>query len=512
MKKLTYLLLFVISSLSVFGQSGTGWNKVNDFKSSFRDSAYFTKSVSTVYGDLKNSQVGVFNVLDYGATNGGTVEDQTAIQAAVDAASALTGSDEMGGTVIIPAGKWYITSAVTLKKWVNIQVDDNAWFNFPANYTGSMWSAQAGLSGCTVNGGNYYLYDLTPSWTLIDLRSNASAGASTVYRNTFENMWCSNVGTAMKLTVRGDGCFNANVFNNIYVEGAGIFVDFSESAGSNGMDGNMFSNCTFQFSTDYTTIGIDSLNGSWNMFNNCMFWDWENDIPTIIMGTTSSYNTFYGGGLYSVKSRLTDLGVRNQVVSDGTPLTPFSDSLVIRDFDGSTSFVDKLTLIHNGAAGTAAVPAGDIGIKLKSRSDFVGVNGSARIVAKNSANDDYGSTMVLQTHGTADNSTTYVDALTLNPLGSAQFAGSVNYVLDNSGGGNDTYTATVAGTFVYVTGKVITFHPLTLNTGACTLAINGGTAYAIKTQADGNPANSDMVATGFYPLCWDGANWILMTK
>jgi hypothetical protein len=86
------------------------------------------------------------------------------------------------------------------------------------------------------------------------------------------------------------------------------------------------------------------------------------------------------------------------------------------------------------------------------------------------------------------------------------------YVADNSIGGNDTYTATTVGSFTYTVGRVIVFHPLTLNTGACTLAINGGTAYAIKTQADGDPGDSDMVATGFYPLCWDGANWVLMTK
>ena len=86
------------------------------------------------------------------------------------------------------------------------------------------------------------------------------------------------------------------------------------------------------------------------------------------------------------------------------------------------------------------------------------------------------------------------------------------YVLDNSVGGNDTYTATTVSSFTYTTGRVIVFHPLTLNTGACTLAINGGSAYAIKTQADADPSNSDMVATGYYPLCWDGANWVLMTK
>jgi hypothetical protein len=90
-------------------------------------------------------------------------------------------------------------------------------------------------------------------------------------------------------------------------------------------------------------------------------------------------------------------------------------------------------------------------------------------------------------------------------------SGVINYVLDNSVGSNDTYTATITG-FIYVTGKVITFHPLTLNTGACSLNINGGGAIAIKTQANGDPANSDMVATGYYPLCWNGSNWVLMTK
>jgi len=76
-------------------------------------------------------------------------------------------------------------------------------------------------------------------------------------------------------------------------------------------------------------------------------------------------------------------------------------------------------------------------------------------------------------------------------------------------GSNDTYTATYAG-FTYVIGKVITFHPLTANTDGCTLNINGGGAVAIETQAAGALTTGDMVATGFYHLCWDGANWVLM--
>jgi len=89
--------------------------------------------------------------------------------------------------------------------------------------------------------------------------------------------------------------------------------------------------------------------------------------------------------------------------------------------------------------------------------------------------------------------------------------GALYYVVDNSVGSNDTYTATYAG-FEFITGKVITFHPLTANTDGCTLNINGAGAVAIETQAAGALTTNDMVATGFYPLCWDGANWVLMTK
>jgi hypothetical protein len=51
---------------------------------------------------------GEFNIMDYGATSGGTVEDATAIQIAINAAYALTKAypDEAyryGGTVKIPA-------------------------------------------------------------------------------------------------------------------------------------------------------------------------------------------------------------------------------------------------------------------------------------------------------------------------------------------------------------------------------------------------------------------------
>ena len=87
--------------------------------------------------------------------------------------------------------------------------------------------------------------------------------------------------------------------------------------------------------------------------------------------------------------------------------------------------------------------------------------------------------------------------------------GAIFYVADNSVGSNDTYTATYVG-FTYTTGKVITFHPLTANTDGCTLNINGDGAVAIETQAAGALSTNDLLATGFYHLCWDGDNWVLM--
>jgi hypothetical protein len=63
-----------------------------------------------------------FNVLEYGATGNGTALDTTAIQKAIDTASAIGG----GGRVLLPGGKRYLTGALVLKSGIEFHLADNA--------------------------------------------------------------------------------------------------------------------------------------------------------------------------------------------------------------------------------------------------------------------------------------------------------------------------------------------------------------------------------------------------
>jgi polygalacturonase len=67
------------------------------------------------------SAAGTFNVRDYGATGNGSSNDSSAIQKAVDAASAAG-----GGTVRVPSGTYKSANTVHLKSNITIQLDSGA--------------------------------------------------------------------------------------------------------------------------------------------------------------------------------------------------------------------------------------------------------------------------------------------------------------------------------------------------------------------------------------------------
>ena len=69
-----------------------------------------------------------FNILDYGAEEGGTQKVTKAIQAAIDACH-LAG----GGRVIIPQGEW-LTGAIKMKSFVNLHAEKGAVVKFSQNF------------------------------------------------------------------------------------------------------------------------------------------------------------------------------------------------------------------------------------------------------------------------------------------------------------------------------------------------------------------------------------------
>jgi hypothetical protein len=83
------------------------------------------------------------------------------------------------------------------------------------------------------------------------------------------------------------------------------------------------------------------------------------------------------------------------------------------------------------------------------------------------------------------------------------------YAVDTAS--NDTYLAQISGIGAYTTGLFVLLNPVTDNTGACTLNINGLGAKSLVTVLGQNPANSHIDAAQIVPLCYDGTNFVIMT-
>ena len=85
-----------------------------------------------------------------------------------------------------------------------------------------------------------------------------------------------------------------------------------------------------------------------------------------------------------------------------------------------------------------------------------------------------------------------------------------NYVVDS--GAANAYVVTLNGTLVFTltAGVQLQVKIGHNNTGACTIAVNGGAAKSIKTQAGSDPSSGALVANGIYLMMYDGTNWQLI--
>lgn len=83
------------------------------------------------------------------------------------------------------------------------------------------------------------------------------------------------------------------------------------------------------------------------------------------------------------------------------------------------------------------------------------------------------------------------------------------YAVDTAA--NDTYLAQIDGIDGYDAGLFVLLNPVTDNTGACTLNINGLGAKSLKTVLGQDPGNNHIDAAQIVPLAYDGTNFIIMT-
>lgn len=83
------------------------------------------------------------------------------------------------------------------------------------------------------------------------------------------------------------------------------------------------------------------------------------------------------------------------------------------------------------------------------------------------------------------------------------------YAVDTAA--NDTYLAQIEGVTEYKAGLFVLLNPVTDNTGACTLNVNGLGAKSLKTVLAADPGNNHIDAAQIVPLCYDGTNFVIMT-
>ena len=221
-------------------------------------------SQGQTFSSLLKDRTKEFNILDYGATEGGTVSDVAAIQSAVDAASAYS-----RGTVIIPAGEWFIDDSVTLKSGVVIECDKNAFFTVEADYAGPVFTtAGARVQDAWVIGG--YFYGTTATWDFVRLVSD---GEYEPVINHFIDNKVYGAKDVFKVLISGSGGWaNANQVSGTVAWNPRRFLTVQDAtSGGLGFDGNQFSNIVIQ--TNTTADTIIHLNGDNNIFTNVYVWD-----------------------------------------------------------------------------------------------------------------------------------------------------------------------------------------------------------------------------------------------
>jgi len=89
----------------------------------------------------------------------------------------------------------------------------------------------------------------------------------------------------------------------------------------------------------------------------------------------------------------------------------------------------------------------------------------------------------------------------------------VPYAFATDSVGTDAYAVTLAGAFnAYYIGMEVTFKAGTANTGACTLAVNGGAAKTIKKDVSSDLVTGDIILNQIVKVVYDGTNFQFISR
>jgi hypothetical protein len=268
---------------------------------------YLSSNIAVTAADLSlgNIKTGIFNILDYGAISNDGLEDNTAIQLAIEAAYAyaISGSPGTAGKVIIPSGKWYITAPDTLRSYVEIEAGPGSRFYTSSGYTGAFFvapHAQA-LEHPIVNGGHYRgATNKIGNW--IDLVDNNTGN---IFWCQFMNAEVAYVDNVIKLDGSiGGNSNNSTQLSNITALEMRTFSTFKNSSG------NTFSNIQIQTDADADSLFIFRDGSSANSITNVTVWDYTGLDAYFAHGCNDNYIQL-NGGTSTIENAIVDDGEWN---------------------------------------------------------------------------------------------------------------------------------------------------------------------------------------------------------
>lgn len=320
MKKL--LILFCLIPFALLGQKTYVRTQVDGTDAILRRAGdtlnpYVPYANRIDLGEALDDELITFNITNYGAISNDGVEDQSSIQAAIDAAAAFGAwSEREGGKVIIPGGKWYVTDSIVLKSNIEISIDANAYFAVPTNYKKSIWYIGPYVANTYVHGGYYGGFTADKTWKGINIQASNNTTSYAVF-NRFSQMIFENAKWAINIETTSTGWANGNTFDNINILRPLTAIRTRKGASSEGLDGNIFHNFQIQPDGDFE-YGIDGLDGSDNQLTDIIIWDMAYLDPTAVtvsLATNATMN--YLSGMNLTGKNFNTIRDRNIVKSAG---------------------------------------------------------------------------------------------------------------------------------------------------------------------------------------------------
>ena len=488
--------------------------------------------------------LGRFNAKSYGATDGGVVEDQTAINTAITVGYNENTIKEY--TVVIPSGEWYITAPVKLREGLNLEVEQGATFNFPDNYAGAMYTTDTThissptrdsyIKRAKVSGGYYRGAGKICSWDLIDLRANDSDSSRQVYC-TFENMYARDLNRGINVEITNDGWVHGNIFRNITLVNPKIAVRTRGGIVGTGFEDNVFDFLQVQWG-DSSIIALDTLEqGRNNEFRHMKVYDKPADSTMAVLGADFDDNMFIGGSV-------TGSGINNTTWIDNGDRNVYLDTRVrrgeVRDdtisesdginfldyYDPFYTYPEHITLIYTGDDPVNIIANPQIGITSIPDGQIFTIVGTDDT---NYVYLDHGTGLNLMGGidcelGDGDKITFFYNAYVpvwdeigrsdrggLISARDIMLNGSMNFAVDVQE--DDDYEVTIPQLKQLATGLEVKFIANTANTDGATLEISAvGSQNALLKMHDQPLATGDIEAGQAVVCMWDGSNWQITSQ